>query len=87
MPTPKAKYVKQSPWVGTHLQRAFLDYEAAQRNVSLADILRAEVNERYGIDPDAEEYLNGVKVNTEEEAKAAVAAFYAGTTPEVEAAL
>jgi len=87
MPTPKAKYNKQSPWVGTWLQRAFLDHEAAEKNVSLADILRAEVNDRYGIDPDAEEYLDGVKITTEAQAKAAVEAFYSGRTAEPEAAL
>lgn len=87
MPTPKSKYKKQSPWVGTYLQRAFLDYEAEHDNLSLARILRSEVNDRYGIDPDAEEYFNGVKITSMEQATAVVAAFYAGKTPEVEAAL
>lgn len=87
MPTPNAKYKKQSPWVGTYVQRAFLDREAADRNVSLADILRELVNARYNIDPAAEEYLNGTKHLTEEAAKAAVAQFYSGATPEPEAAL
>lgn len=87
MPTPKAKYKKQSPWVSTYLQRAFLDHEAAQDNLSLAQILRDEVNKRYGIDPNAEEYLNGVKITSMEEAREAVAAFYAGEAPEPEAAL
>jgi hypothetical protein len=87
MPTPKAKYKKQSPWVGTYLQRAYLDYEAEHGNLSLAQIVRAEVNDRYGIDPDREEYLDGVKITSMEQAREAVANFYAGRVPQEEAAL
>jgi hypothetical protein len=87
MPAPKAKYLKQSPWVGTYVQRAFMDYEIAQHNRSLAQILREEINERYGIDPNAEEYLNGIKITTQADADAAVKAYMEGKTAEPEAAL